>query len=250
MFSFQLPWEKIQEKIRRLVSNQGEIDAWPLEPKIASQLVRVRLVQGPEDLLERVKHLKVRAEIVKRVAYLYIERHGDELRNLPRVSELLKAYSHFSIKACLKQHVLDRLQRFYPERLYPLHPTGNEGIIPEMAAVVQEQFDLQTRIGPRPQDGAFEMKHATMPDAPTTVVDAFAHKRPLMVADEATTEQALPHDVLLEYGLGTVAELKIPMSREFDDQWTSTYLPMVFPCALNYRCSGAGYQNCSATGII
>ena len=61
--------------------------------------------------------------------------------------------------------------------------------------------------------------------------------------DEAKTENALPPEAILKYGLGSVAELKIPMSREYDDQWTSSYLPMIFPRSLNYRCGGAEYPD-------
>ena len=37
------------------------------------------LLHGSEDLLKRVKHLKVRAEVVKLIVTLYIERHADTL---------------------------------------------------------------------------------------------------------------------------------------------------------------------------
>ena len=77
------------------------------------------------------------------------------------------------------------------------------------------------------------MKNATMPDAETEVSDAFVDKRPLLVLDEAKTEGALPSEAMLKYGLGSVAELQIPMSREFDDGLTSSYLPMILPCSLN-----------------
>ena len=68
-------------------------------------------------------------------------------------------------------------------------------------------------------------------------------KRLPLVLDEAKTEGALPKDALLKYGLGSVAELQVPMSREFDDQWTSSYMSMIFPCSLNYACGGAEYPD-------
>ena len=69
---------------------------------MVSQLVRVRLLHGPEDLLKRVKHLKVRAEVVRQIAYLYIERHGDAMRNSPKISELLRKYKNLTFKECLQ----------------------------------------------------------------------------------------------------------------------------------------------------
>ena len=80
IWSFQLPWEKIQEQLHKLVDDQKQLDEWPMEPKMVSQLVRVRLLHGPEDLLKRVKHLKVRAEVVRQIAYLYIQSCDGERR--------------------------------------------------------------------------------------------------------------------------------------------------------------------------
>ena len=34
---------------------------------------------------------------------------------------------------------------------------------------------------------------------------------------------------MLKYGLSNVVELQIPMFREFDDQWISSYVSMIFP---------------------
>ena len=119
----------------------------------------------------------------------------------------------------------------------------HHGIFKEMQDVVEAESALQAKFGHKSQDSAFEIKNATMPDAETEVSDAFVDKRPLLVLDEAKTEGALPKHALLKYGLGSVAELQIPMSREFDDQWTSSYLPMIFPCSLNYRCGGAEYPD-------
>ena len=215
-----------------------------MDPQMVSQLVRVRLLHGPEDLLKRVKHLKVRAEIVRLVAKLYIERHVDELRNSPSVCALLRKYKNRTVKDCLIKHAFDRLAHFYPDDLDPLKPTeSHHGVIKEMQDVVEKQCELQSRIGHRSQESMFEMKNATMPDAKTQVSEAFVDKRPILVLDEAKTEDALPHETILKYGLGSIAELQIPMSRDFDDQWTSSYLPMIFPCSPNYRCGGAEYPD-------
>ena len=189
-----------------------------MTPQMVSQLVRVRLARGPSDLLKRVKHLKVRAEVVRLVAKLYIERHEDTLRNSPSISALSRKYTNCTVKECLLQHAFDRLAHFYPDEQYPLEPTDeHHGIIKEMQDVVEAESALQAKFGHRSQESAFEMKNATMPDAETEVSDAFVDKRPLLVLDEAKTEGALPSEAMLKYGLGSVAELQIPMSREFDD---------------------------------
>ena len=121
-----------------------------MAPQMVSQLVRVRLLNGPADLLKRVKQLKVRAEVVRLVAQLYIERHEETLRNSPHVTALLRKYKNFTVKDCLLQHAFDRLAHFYPDKQYPLEPTEeHQGIIKEMQDVVEEEYALQSRIGRR-----------------------------------------------------------------------------------------------------
>ena len=46
---------------------------------------------------------------------------------------------------------------------------------------------------------------------------------------------------MLKYGLSNVVELQMPMFREFDDQWTSSKVFMIFPCLLDHRYGGAEY---------
>lgn len=62
----------------------GECDVWewPMNRTVASQVVRVRIVKGQESILDKFRELKVRAEIVRQVAYLYIEHHMETLMHL------------------------------------------------------------------------------------------------------------------------------------------------------------------------
>ena len=69
-----------------------------MDPQMVSQLVRVRLLHGPEDLLKRVKHLKVRAEIVRLVATFYNERDLDTLQNSPSIFAILRKYKKRIVK--------------------------------------------------------------------------------------------------------------------------------------------------------
>ena len=89
IFSFLMSWEQTQEDMSKLL---GECDVWewPMNRNVASQVVRVSIVKGQEHILDQFKELKVRAEIVRQVAHLYIEHHMDKLmiwrapRNLTR----------------------------------------------------------------------------------------------------------------------------------------------------------------------
>ena len=80
IFSFLLPWDRIQEQLEK---NNEDLSDWPLAPEKVCQIVRVRMVRGPEELLNKFKELHVRAEIVRRVAAIYIEHHLEDLSGKP-----------------------------------------------------------------------------------------------------------------------------------------------------------------------
>ena len=81
IFSFLMDWEQAQTDMSKVL---GECDVWdwPMNPTRASQVVRVRIVKGQESLIDKFKELTVRAEIVRQVAYLYIENHMEKLMEL------------------------------------------------------------------------------------------------------------------------------------------------------------------------
>ena len=74
IFSFLLPWEKILAQLFQKIED-GDLSEWPLSPNIVRQIVRVRFVKGPEDLISKFKELHVRSHVVKKLAHIYIERH-------------------------------------------------------------------------------------------------------------------------------------------------------------------------------
>ena len=67
IFSFLLPWEQIQKEVGKLITS-GDLNEWPLAPGRVKHLVRVRLVRGPESLLNKFKELAVRAFVIRDVA--------------------------------------------------------------------------------------------------------------------------------------------------------------------------------------
>ena len=84
MFSFLLPWEKIQEDISHTLE-QGDLSAWPLSPERVKYIVRVRMMKGPTEILNKFKELRVRANVVREVAYLYIDHNVKDLADRPGV---------------------------------------------------------------------------------------------------------------------------------------------------------------------
>jgi len=77
-----------------------------------------------------------------------------------------------------------------------------------------------------------------MHDTAENVEKLFQHVRPSIVTDEGASADALPPEVVLEQGLGSVATMQVRMSNKFEEQFISKYMPRIFPWALNYDCGG------------
>ena len=58
LFSFLLPWEKIQQDVEKTLQ-QGDLSEWPLSPAHVAQVLRVRFVRGPVEILNKFKELSV-----------------------------------------------------------------------------------------------------------------------------------------------------------------------------------------------
>jgi len=87
LFSFLMPWERIQADISKTLE-QGDLSAWPMSPEQVHQVVRVRLMKGPKEILNKFKELRVRAQVVRDVAQLYITHHVKDLADRPGVLAL------------------------------------------------------------------------------------------------------------------------------------------------------------------
>lgn len=54
IFSFLMPWEDILGEISNTLE-EGDLSEWPLSPGKVQQIIRVRLVSGPEEILNKFK---------------------------------------------------------------------------------------------------------------------------------------------------------------------------------------------------
>jgi len=252
LFSFLLPWERIHEEIEKTVE-RGDLSEWPLAPDKLQQLIRVRLVKGPEELLNKFSELKVRAAVVLKVAKIYISCHMQALQDRPGIRLIHQREGRATMQASLEAHAERRIQQFYPRDKYP----DTEGaVIPELQAMVaaQQEFDAS-----HTAESAFEDKQATMPDVTEKAEDCFRCSRPTCVLGEGTTEQGLPDDVVLNYTFGAIADMKVTMKHDFEDQFVSRYMSLVFPWALPHTCGGPEYpglftdwsalRQCGATAL-
>ena len=64
---------------------QGDLSQWPMDPVQVAQVIRVKFMQGPEEILNKFRELKVRAKVVKDVALAYVATHCKDLCGSPGV---------------------------------------------------------------------------------------------------------------------------------------------------------------------
>jgi len=236
IFSFLTDWEQTQKDLSRLLG-EGDVWDWPMNRERASQIVRVRIVKCQESIIDKFKELKVRAEIVRQVAYLYIEHHMEGLLEYPGAQKIHAKMQQASVRKSLEHHVDERMQQYYPASTYAM-PDG--AIMPELRELVREQNDISRK--KFKVESAFENKQSTMPDdAPEDVRNIFQGIRPHLVVDQATVDDAISRDTQTEFALNQIAGATVKMSNTFVDQYVSRYLTSIFPWILNYSCGGPEY---------
>lgn len=182
----------------------------------------------------------MRAELVRQIAYLYIDNHMEDLMKLRGAQEIHAKMQHMSVRQSLKCHVGARIQQHFPPEELPM-PEG--AVMPEFYEMVRDTDAASNKFGRRPRlESAFESKQSTMPGAEATDINnVFRGVWPNLVLDEASVDNTLPQNLQTEYALSQVAGTTVEMPNKFEDQFVSRYLSSIFPWALNYGCGGPEY---------
>ena len=117
IFSFLLPWEKVMAELCKKIED-GNLNEWPLDRRVLTQICKVRFVHGPEKLLDKFKELRVRAWVIRKLAYLYIERHIADLGERPGVLKIHAFMRQATVEDSLKRHADARIATSYPAEEY------------------------------------------------------------------------------------------------------------------------------------
>ena len=239
IFSFLMDWEQTQCHLSKILK-EGDVWDWPMDRRRASQIVRIRIVKGQESIIEKFKELKVRAEIVRQIAYLYIADHMEELLSLEGAQKIHRKMQQATVQLSLQAHVDSRIQEHFPPSDFP-SPDG--AVLPEFYEMVREADDLSNNNKHRPRfESAFDNKQSTMPDAESADInEVFRSVRPNLVVAESSVDNVLSQNLQTEFALSQVAGTTIEMSNKFVDQFVSRYLSSIFPWSLNYACGGPEY---------
>ena len=192
----------------------GDFTDWPLDQETACQVCRVRFVRGPEKIVEKFAELRVRSQVIKEMANIYIGRHIQDLGRRSHVLKLCASPPAGTLHDQFRAHIESRVNEEYPEDTF-----GEEhGAVPEK---IQKLAEKQSEADSK-EPSAFEMKQATMPDTPTAEAHLlFSGQRPTIVVDEAATSNTFPHETILQAAAPKVASLDVKMSNEFQDQFIS-----------------------------
>ena len=132
----------------------------------------------------------MRADIVRQVAYLYIEHRMTDLMQLDGAKKIHEKMQRASFQASLKAHVDSRITKHYPPAEFPM-PEG---------AVLSEFKDMARAsaaavANSHRSESGFDNKRSTMPDATISdVTTVFKGVRPQLVVGTATVSDVLPQE--------------------------------------------------------
>ena len=136
---------------------EGDLEDWPLNRYVAARLVTVKLVRGPEQILNKCPELHVRSNVVRRLAHIYIERRVADLCDRPGVLKIHSYMQERDVEASLKKHVDDRVEKYYPSTEYG---TAVGQVPPEILEMAKNEEHARSTKSPGPTSN-FDMKQAT-----------------------------------------------------------------------------------------
>ena len=130
----------------------------------------------------------------------------------------------------LRAHVDARVEQHYPAEKYNME----KGCVPpQLEAMLEAQENREASHDRRKEQTAYEMKQSTMPDVADSPENVFEYARPTLVVGEADTNEALDKDTVLEHAIGSISEVKLQMSNQFENQYVSNReSPLCNLCAL------------------
>ena len=112
----------------------------------------------------------------------------------------------------LRKHVEVRVEKLYPRDVY----TDTKGAIPpELVCMAQPPSSAEMRT--EKSESAHEIRQARMPDARDAPESVFSYARPTLVVGEATTQDVLDPNVVVEHAVGRVNNIDLEMSRVFEN---------------------------------
>ena len=109
MFATPSLWKDCEEE---------DITRWPHPKEDLLHIVRVRLVGTQASLLNKFKELQIRAEIVRKLCLLYLERQWHILENNPGVDTIHRNEHCASPYESMKEHIRKTIEKNYPEEVH------------------------------------------------------------------------------------------------------------------------------------
>ena len=126
IFSFLLPWDTVMGQLSKCFLT-GDFTSWPLDQTTACEICRVRFVRGPDGVVDKFAELRVRSQVIKDMAMIYISRHIADLGQRENILKLCGSPVQGSLQEQFKAHINSRVDEAYPSAEFGTP----EGAVPE-----------------------------------------------------------------------------------------------------------------------
>ncbi|CAE8629629.1 unnamed protein product, partial [Polarella glacialis] len=225
IFSFHMPWEDIIGSLEGAVGNEELVSPHP--PSVLCHLVKLHMRVASVELAPHIRDMKVRAHVVLKLGYYFIEQRRPAFRKGNTTVALLKT----RFKAAV-------------ERLYPC--SAEEQLLPEeqrQGVIPAELVDImRLSIKQRLPRGPLFDKNATPAEGPREPGDVFAHVRPQAVLLERTSDSGGEPNAQCAAALNQYSELQVQTGSEFVEQWNPLYPSLAFPLTLPFPVGGPEFK--------
>jgi hypothetical protein len=132
------------------------------------------------------------------------------------------AYRKATVVESLRAHVDARVEQHYPTGTYNME----RGCVPPLLeAMLEAQEQRDATCDRSKEQTAYEMKQSTMPDVAEVPENVFENVRPTLVVGEADTAEAIDKDTAVEHAIGSISEMNLQMSSQFENQFVSARAP-------------------------
>ncbi len=189
VFSYQMPWEKIIERLEATTKDK-ELALLPHDPEKLAHMVRLHLRVGSVDLAKHIPEIKLRAHVVLALCCDLIDAgHAAYVDTTQCNVDLLRRRM-----AAAKKTVQRRLHQHYPlseeEARKPMEE--RDGIVPaSVLKVVEESLNRDSK-----KSCVFD-KHGTPAEGAHVLKDVFKGVRPQAVLEERTSDAGMDVNALL-----------------------------------------------------
>ena len=225
-YSFQMPWEKIVEKLHAIMEDDDGWKTLPHDELILSRMVLFNLrIGNVADLAKWLPAARLRPHVVLKMMCSLVD------RKYPLCSQSRVAQQ-------MKEKLRQQVEAKYPEREGHLREEERQGYIPEK---VLEAIRRAMREPPGAATKGVRQKNATPAEAPAGMDAIIETLRPSVLLPDRDSSLIEPRDNREILALEKLSMLVARTDVSLVDQWKSEYTGLAFPFSVPRVVGGADY---------